>query len=218
MSVEEIFKHGSLSIGFIGLSETIEILTGNRFYNDDEAYGIAFNLVSFMRAFCDSLTRRYNLNFSLLATSGELISGRFPEIDSGIYSHPVLDKGFYTNSFHINVDSGLSLFDKIEKEGPFHMLCNGGCISYVELGEAPIYNDEALYELILKGVQNGTSYLGFNFPLNICKNCGSRGTFDVCPDCGSREINEVLRVSGYLEVADYFTTGKKNEIRTRKRN
>jgi ribonucleoside-triphosphate reductase (formate) len=217
-SVEDIFKHGTLSIGFIGLSETLEILTGKRFYDDDETYRIALDLVSFMRGYCDSLIKIYGLNFSLLATSGEFISGRFPEIDSSIFSHPVLDKGFYTNSFHINVDSGLSVFDKIEKEGLFHLLCNGGCISYVELGEAPIYNDEALYELILKGVQSGTSYLGFNFPLNICKTCGSRGTFDVCPECGSREITRVLRVSGYLEVVNYFTSGKSNEARMRTRN
>lgn len=217
-SLEEIFKHGTLSIGFIGLSEAIEILTRKKYYTEEGTYMTALDIVSFMRDYCDSLIKRYDLNFSLLATSGELISGRFPEIDGRIYSHQVLEDKFYTNSFHINVDSGISAFEKIEKEGPFHQLCNGGCISYVELGEAPINNDEALYELLIKGIQSGTSYLGINFQLNICRRCGSRGTFDHCSCCGSAEVDRVLRVSGYLEVVDYFTPGKKNEARARKRN
>ena len=218
-NLEEIFKHGTLSIGFIGLSEAMEVLTGKRYYLDDETYKEAISFVVHMREYCDSLIKKYNLNFSLLATSGELISGRFLEIDKKIYSHKIFDKGFYTNSFHVNVDSHLSAFEKIQKEGVFHSLSNGGCISYVELGDAPLGNYEALYELLETAVNSGTSYLGFNFPLDICKDCNCQGVFnDVCPNCNGKNILRIRRVSGYLEILDYFTSGKKNETLTRQRN
>jgi ribonucleoside-triphosphate reductase len=167
VSLKEIFCNGTLTLGFIGLSETIEILIGSRYYETPEGYQMAMEIVREMRAFTDGLTAIHNLNFALLATAGELISGRFPEKDRSFYDHPVLDKGFYTNSFHVNVDSCLTPFEKIEREGPFHVLCNGGCISYVELSSAPISNTEALHEIIDCGIKNGVHYLGINFPVDI---------------------------------------------------
>ena len=107
-------KHGTLSIGFIGLSETIEILTKSKFWKNITAYNAALDLVSFMREYVDELRRLYNLNFSLLATSGELISGRFVEIDKKIFDCPILNKDYYTNSFHIDVDSKLPAYKKRE--------------------------------------------------------------------------------------------------------
>ena len=217
-TTEEIFKHGTLSIGFIGLSEALEIITGKRFYEDDETYRKAIEFVEFMRKYTESCIEKYKLNFSLLATSGELISGRFCEIDSEQYSHKVLEKGFYTNSFHINVDSNIPALDKISKEGVFHKLCNGGCISYIELGEAPIGNVEALKEVIDCAISSGTHYLGINFPKDICKQCGEEGVFDVCPKCGCDSIIRIRRVSGYLEILDYFVKGKKAEVANRRSN
>ncbi|MDD4849001.1 MAG: anaerobic ribonucleoside-triphosphate reductase, partial [Bacteroidales bacterium] len=152
------------------------------------------------------------------ATSGEYISGRFPSIDKTIYTHKVLDKDFYTNSFHVDVDSGLSAFDKIKTEGYFHSLCNGGCISYVELQSAPIGNSEAILELIDYAEKCGVHYLGINFPLDICNNCGAQGVFDKCSECGSEKITRIRRVSGYLEILDYFTAGKKAEVKSRRKN
>lgn len=213
--LEDIFRHGTLSIGFIGLSETIEIITGNRFYSNDKAMDMAYNFVKFMRDYTDECIKKYNLNFSLLATSGELISGRFCYIDSKLYKHEVLEKGFYTNSFHVNVDSLISGFDKIDKEAPFHMLSNGGCITYIELGEAPIGNSIALEEYINYAADAGIHYLGFNFPLDICNICGFTGLFDKCDKCGSDDIKRVRRVSGYLEILDQFTNGKYLEAKKR---
>ena len=218
VGLKETFKHGTLSLGFIGLSETIEILTGKRYYVDEKTYSIALDLVKFMREYTDNLTKQYNLNFSLLATSGELISGRFIEIDKKIYTHQCLEKDFYTNSFHINVDSNLPAYKKIELEGKFHNYTNGGCITYVELQEAPLGNDEGLDELIEIAIKSGVHYLGFNYPKDICNSCGCTGTFDVCPICGSKDITRIRRVSGYLEIADYFTSGKKNEEKNRRTN
>lgn len=216
----EVFLHGTLSIGFIGLSEAFEILTGKRFYTDGEVYEAALGFVETMRAYCDGLRDRYNCNFSLLATSGELISGRFLEIDRKQFQPnvDVFSKGFYTNSFHVNVDSGVTAREKLRKEGPFHTFCNGGSISYVELAESPIGNAEGLRELVEEGIASGVRYLGVNFPKDVCNDCGASGVFDGCPVCGSKEITRIRRVSGYLEILDGFTYGKKNEAKTRTEN
>ena len=218
--LHEVFKHGTLSIGFIGLSEAMEILSGNKFYSNVDTYGLTLDFVRHMREYCDQLRCEYHLNFSLLATSGELISGRFIQYDKEIY-HPSVDvfsKGYYTNSFHIDVDSRLPGYRKIQLEGPFHELCNGGSITYIELGEAPLGNSESLKEYIDIATKAGVHYLGFNFPMDICDNCGCSGVFDECPECHSTKITRVRRVSGYLEILDGFTDGKKAEERNRKAN
>ena len=105
-----------------------------------------------------------------------------------------------------------------QRRGPFHILANGGCISYIELAEAPIGNAEGLNELVEMAVKAGVHYLGFNFPKDVCKECGASGTFDVCPACGSKDITRIRRVSGYLEIQDYFTKGKMHESKNRKTN
>lgn len=218
VGLAETLKHGTLSIGFIGLTETVEILTGKKFWKDDNSYDVAIDLVKFMREYVDSLRNKYNLNFSLLATSGELISGRFVEIDKKLYESPVLHKDYYTNSFHVDVDSKLPAYKKLQLEGPFHIFTNGGCISYVELSEAPFGNSEGLDELVEIAIESGVHYLGFNFPKDVCRSCGTAGTFDKCPMCGSKEITRIRRVSGYLEVQDFFTSGKMRESKNRKSN
>ena len=212
------FRHGTLSIGFIGLSEAMEILSGKKYWADDKVYEEALNFVKYMRSYLNELRDEYHLNFSLLATSGEYISGRFVEIDKKLYESPVMKKDYYTNSFHVDVDSRLPAYKKLEIEGPFHILANGGCISYIELAEAPIGNAEGLDELVEVAIKSGVHYLGFNFPKDVCKECGTSGTFDVCPVCGSKEITRIRRVSGYLEIQDYFTKGKMHESKNRKTN
>ena len=219
-NLDEVFRHGTLSLGFIGLSEALEVLSLQRYYKDEKIYAMAVDFVKFMRAYCDELRNQYNMNFSLLATSGELISGRFIEFDEKLYK-PCVDifsKGFYTNSFHINVDSKLTKPEKLKFEGAFHSFCNGGCISYLELGEAPLDNAEGLYDLLCIAVKANVHYLGFNYPKDVCEKCGASGTFDECVECGSSEIMRIRRVSGYLEVQDFFTRGKKAEERTRMAN
>ena len=218
--VRQVFRHGTLSLGFIGLSEAIEVLTGKRFYDDVETFVYASAFVQHMRDYCDFLCNEYNLNFSLLATSGELISGRFIDIDRSEFnpSAKIFDKGFYTNSFHINVDSDMMAFKKLLYEGVFHKMCNGGCITYVELGEAPLGNDEGLLEYIEFAIKSGVHYLGFNFPKDVCNECGASGVFDECPICKSKDITRIRRVSGYLEILDGFTKGKKNEEKNRRAN
>lgn len=218
--LEEVFKHGTLSIGFIGLSEAIEVISGEKYYSNMDNYIRALGLVKHMRDYCDFLRKEYHLNFSLLATSGELISGRFIDFDKKIYKPKVdiFSKGYYTNSFHINVDSKLPGYKKIELEGLFHEYCNGGSITYIELGEAPLDNVEGLEEYISIAIKSGVHYLGFNFPKDVCNDCKTSGVFDDCPHCGSKNITRIRRVSGYLEILDGFTNGKKAEERNRKAN
>ena len=215
-----VFKHGTLSIGFIGLSEAMEIILGSRYYENMNNYISALGFVRHMREYCDLMTVEHQLNFSLLASSGELISGRFIDIDKKLFdsSIDIFDKGFYTNSFHINVDSDLIAFDKIKFEGLFHSECNGGSITYIESREAPIGNVEGLMEYIEYAIENGVNYIGLNFPKDICNACSESGIFDICPTCGSESITRIRRVSGYLEVFDGFTSGKKNEVLNRKEN
>ncbi|MCP6719390.1 MAG: hypothetical protein KJI71_04110 [Patescibacteria group bacterium] len=217
-SLEEVFKNGTLSIGFIGLSETIELLTGEKFFASEENHEIAIDIVRTMKETIDNYRKKYNMNFSLLGTSGEFISGRFPSVDKKFFSHPLIDKEFYTNSFHVDVDSLLNPFDKLKYEGPFHKFSNGGCISYVEFQSAPLNNVEAISELIEFAIKSDVNYLGFNFPMDFCKDCGTTGTFDNCGKCGSTNILRIRRVSGYLEDADFFTPGKKAEVAHRKPN
>ena len=217
-SLEDIFKNGTLSVGFIGLSEAVEILSGMKYYSSDENYTRALDIVKHMRNVVDGFIKQYNLNFTLLASSGEYISGRFPSIDSKYFNHPVLEKEFYTNSFHVDVDSRLHPVQKIRFEGPFHIYANGGCISYVEFSSAPLNNTEAIEEVIEASIDNGVNYLGINFPLDQCRTCGESGTFDICTKCGSKEIYRIRRVSGYLEELNFFTVGKKAEVAHRTPN
>ncbi len=217
-SLEEVFKNGTLALGFIGLSETIELLTGEKFFASEENHKIAIDLIKLMRETIDNYREKYNQNFSLLGTSGEFISGRFPNVDKKYYTHPLIEKGFYTNSFHVDVDAGLNPFDKIKYEGPFHKFCNGGCISYIEFPSAPIINIEAISELIEYAITYDVNYLGFNYPLDRCLKCGYTGTYDICEKCGSEDIQRIRRVSGYLEDSAFFTTGKKAELAHRTPN
>jgi ribonucleoside-triphosphate reductase len=217
-TLEDIFKHGTLSIGFIGLSEMIEVLTGKKYFETNENYQYAKDFVKYMRDYINKLRIKYNRNFSLLATSGEFISGRFPDIDKLEFNHKVLEKDYYTNSFHIDVDSKLSAFEKVKFEGYFHGQSSGGCITYIEMESAPIGNNEAIIEIIDAAEKAGVHYLGFNYPLDVCNECNEQGVFDSCPKCNSENILRIRRVSGYLEILDYFTPGKKAEVKNRKSN
>jgi len=211
-------KQGTLSLGFIGLAETVEILLGEKMHQSKQADELGYAIVKHLRSAVDDYRQQSGLNFSLLATPGEMISGRFAEADKLRFNHRVIAKEYYTNSFHVDVNSGVSLYDKLRLEGKYHSLCNGGSISYVEFHDAPLANVEALADLIAYAAHQGVSYLGFNFPLDICQDCGQHGTFDDCPVCGSKDVKRIRRVSGYLEDLNYFTRGKVREVSRRRAN
>ncbi|EYE87623.1 hypothetical protein Q428_12360 [Fervidicella metallireducens AeB] len=222
--VELMFKNGTLSIGFIGLWECMQILKGNDSIDlnfIENNIQDAEKIVKFMSEQVEKMREKYNLNFSLLATSAEGISGTFPKNDERLFGKiiGVTDKGFYTNSFHIPVFIGGNSFKKIEYEGRMHKYCTGGAITYVEFNEIPIDNYEAIEEIIYYAIENDCGYIGINFPLDICNNCNLKGTFNSkCSNCGSSDIIRIRRVSGYLSFTNNFTEGKKYELLNRKGN
>lgn len=208
---EDICRQGTYSIGFIGVAETVEIL-GQGSMLSWKGARMAERILKTMRDTVDGYCEETGLNFALLASPGEGISGQFAMDDSQSFPEAMCwRKGFYTNSFHVPVDSGIGIAQKLSVEGPFHRFANGGSISYVELREAPIDNVDAINDIVDLATGCGVSYLGVNFPLDLCNDCGTRGTFDRCPRCGSASIKRIRRVSGYLEALDEFATGKKHE-------
>lgn len=217
-SLYDVFKQGTLSIGFIGLSEAFEVIFGQKIYESPMLQQKSLDFVKMMRSQMNQYMEEEGYNFSLLATSGEGISNRFPDIDRQKFTSPIFEKGYYTNSFHVVVDSLIHPFEKLAIEGPYHIHCNGGSITYVELGSAPLHNVEALYDMLQYAVKSGVSYLGFNYPLDICMSCNYAGTFDDCPSCHSSEVKRIRRVSGYLEDLLHFGKGKKLEEQRRQVN
>ena len=155
------------------------------------------------------------MNFSLLASAAEGVSGNFASYDmkhigKGMY---VSEKGYYSNSFHVPVDVEADYTEKIHFEGRFHHLCNGGSITYIELKEMPYGNQEAIKEIIEYAYMNDCNYIGINFPMDNCNECAFIGKIsDRCPKCGSNNIRRLRRVSGYLAEVDRFVKGKKFEL------
>lgn len=213
----QMLHNGTLSIGFIGLWDAVATLHQKSFSSADEMIPYrdeAFSIISFMRDFVDKSTEEESLNFSLLASAAEGVTGRFAESDQGRIS--AAQKGFYTNSFHVPVDATADCFQKCDLEAPFHALCNGGAITYIEFAEMPSGNVEAVSEIVSYAHDAGCNYIGINFPMDICSNCGYVGRIaDICPICTSSEIRHLRRVSGYLSEVSSFTNGKKKELAQR---
>ena len=188
-SVAEVLKHGTLSIGFIGLAETLKTLTGKHHGESEQARKLGLEIVTHMREFCDKKSEETGLNFTLLATPAEGLSGRFVRIDKKKYGiiPGVTDREYYTNSFHIPVYYPISAFTKIEIEAPYHALTNAGHISYVELDGDTCKNPQAFEEIIRCMKENGIGYGSVNHPVDRDPVCGYTGVIDdVCPRCGRR--------------------------------
>lgn len=219
---EAAFRHGTLSIGFIGLWDALSELFNTDFSEVDNLLKYrekALVVLRLMRQKVDSFIAQSHMNFSLLASAAEATTGVFAEQDYKEYGPRCKSaaKGFYTNSFHIPVDSSTRIFEKIELEASFHELCNGGCITYVELGEQPCYNVEAVRRVVEYAIKSNCNYFGVNFPLDRCNVCGHFGRIgDTCSSCGSSDILHLRRVSGYLSEKRAFTEGKKRELNLRR--
>ncbi len=214
-----VIRHGTLSIGFIGLAEALVALTGYHHGEHADARQLGFEIISFMRRKVDQISEDYDLNYTLLATPAEGLSGRFVGLDRKVFGQVprVTDRDYYTNSFHIPVDFEISCYDKIAIEGPFHPLTNAGHISYVEMASPPVNNLEAYETLLRHMAATDMGYAGINFPIDECHACGYRGIFpEDCPSCGSGEIRRVRRITGYLSTVDRFNDAKRAELKDRK--
>ncbi len=192
--MRKILKHGSLTIGFIGLAETLKALTGKHHAESEESQKLGLEIIKFMRKKCDEFAKEYNLNFTLLATPAEGLSGRFVNIDKAIYGiiKGVTDREFYTNSFHVPVYYNISIKEKLTLEAPYHKLTNGGHISYIELDGDTVNNVEAFESVIRLMKELGIGYGAINHPVDRDPICGYVGVInDVCPGCGRHEFEGV---------------------------
>ena len=192
--LRKVWKHGSLSTGFIGLAECLKALTGEHHGESKASQKLGLEIIKFMRNRCDENSAKYNLNFTCLATPAEGLSGRFTSIDRAIYGKikGVTDREYYTNSFHVPVYYNISITDKIKTEAPYHELTNGGHISYIELDGDVASNVDAFEKVIRIMKESGIGYGAINHPVDRDPVCGYVGVInDVCPGCGRHEFEGV---------------------------
>ncbi len=217
--IGEILKHGTLSVGFIGLAEALVALTGKHHGESEESRILGLEIVGFMRDYLDRLSQEKQMNFTLLATPAEGLSGRFIRMDRKKFGEipGVTDREYYTNSFHVPVYHLISAFDKINIEAPYHALTNAGHITYVELDGNTANNLEAFEKVVRTMKEAGVGYGSINHPVDSDPVCGYRGVIDdECPKCGRKEgdvpFNRIRRITGYLVgTLDRFNDAKRAE-------
>ena len=219
--VREVLKHGTLTVGFIGLAETLVALIGEHHGMSERAQNLGLEIISQLRARCDEESKKRGLNFTLIATPAEGLSGRFVKMDRERYGSlaGITDKEYYTNSFHIPVYYKINAFDKIRIEAPYHALTNAGHISYIEMDGDPLDNLEAFEKIIRYMHQTGVGYGSVNHPVDRDPVCGFTGVIgDECPKCGRREneadvgFERIRRITGYLVgTLERFNNGKRAE-------
>jgi ribonucleoside-triphosphate reductase len=224
-SVAEVLKHGTLSMGFIGLAETLKALTGKHHGESEESQKLGLEIISYMRRRMDEESEKTGLNFTLLATPAEGLSGRFVRMDQKKYGiiPGVTDREYYTNSFHIPVYFPISAFRKIKLEAPYHALTNAGHISYVELDGDPSKNLDAFEAVIRCMKESGIGYGSVNHPVDRDPVCGYNGIIDnECPKCHRHETEDgpkferIRRITGYLVgTIDRWNNAKRAEERDR---
>jgi ribonucleoside-triphosphate reductase len=220
-SVGEVLKHGTLTLGFIGLAECLVALTGKHHGESEEVRELGLRIVKRMRQRMDVESSKTNLNYSLIATPAEGLSGRFVEKDKEAYGliPGVTDREYYTNSFHVPVYYPINAYDKIKIEAPYHALTNAGHISYIELDGDPMQNLEAFEKIVHCMKENGIGYGAINHPVDRDPVCGFTGIIgDSCPKCGRKEddgqprFERIRRITGYLvDTLDRWNNAKRAE-------
>ena len=224
--IGEVLKHGTLSVGFIGLAETLKALIGEHHGESERARALGLEIIGRMRKRLDDESKATGLNFSLLATPAEGLSGRFVGMDAKKYGviEGVTDRDYYTNSFHVPVHYPISAFEKIQIEAPYHALTNAGHISYVELDGDPLENLAAFEKVIRCMKESGIGYGSINHPVDRDPVCGFTGIIgDKCPMCGRPEkdhnqvsFERIRRITGYLVgTLDRFNNAKRSEVNDR---
>ena len=221
--VREVLKHGTMSVGFIGLAECLKALRGKHHGESEESQNLGLEIIGFMRKYLDKLSDERHLNYTLLATPAEGLSGRFVRMDRERFGkiEGVTDREYYTNSFHVPVYYPISAFDKISIEAPYHALTNAGHISYVEMDGDPTKNLEAFEKIVRHMHDCGIGYGSINHPVDRDPLCGFNGIIgDTCPCCGREEegrpFERIRRITGYLVgTLDRFNNAKRAEERDR---
>lgn len=199
--VGDVLKQGTLGIGFIGGHNAMVALYGEGHGHNRKAWDTLYEAVEEMNRVADKLKQKYGLNYSVLATPAEGLSGRFTRIDRKKYGiiPGVTDRDYYVNSFHVDVKEPISIVEKIKREAPFHALTRGGHITYVELDGEAQKNVRAIAKIVKVMHDEGIGYGSINHPVDTCHNCGYRGViYDRCPICNSENILRMRRITGYL--------------------
>ncbi|MBE5803267.1 MAG: anaerobic ribonucleoside triphosphate reductase [Clostridiales bacterium] len=218
-TVEEVLKHGTLTIGFIGLAEALVALRGKHHGECEESQNLGLEIIGAMRAFTDKLARERGLNYSLIATPAEGLSGRFIRLDKEKFGviPGVTERDYYTNSFHVPVYHPCSAFHKLSIEAPYHALTNAGHISYVEMDGDPLQNLDAFEKIVRFMHDKGIGYGSINHPIDRDPVCGYNGIIgDECPCCHRKEdgrpFERIRRITGYLVgTLDRFNNAKRAE-------
>lgn len=220
--LQEILKQGTLSVGYVGLAETLVALIGEHHGESEEAQALGVKIVTFMRDKMDSTTKTTGLNYTLLATPAESYAGKALKITRKKYGviSGVTDKGWFTNSNHVPVEFKINAINKIKKEAPYHALTNAGHITYVELAEDTSKNVDALETYVIAMKENGIGYGSFNVPVDRCIECGYLGViYNECPKCGNHDeqaIERIRRITGYLVGSlDKWNSSKRLEEQNR---
>ena len=224
-TVGEVLKHGTLTLGFIGLAECLKALIGKHHGESPEAQNLGLDIVGYMRKRMDDYTRETGFNYTLIATPAEGLSGRFVKLDRKRYGviEGVTDRDYYTNSFHVPVYYPISAFEKIRLEAPYHAMTNAGHISYVELDGDPLQNLDAFEAVVRCMKESGIGYGSINHPVDRDPVCGYTGIIgDECPHChrteedGGPHFARIRRITGYLVgTLDRFNNAKRAEERDR---
>jgi ribonucleoside-triphosphate reductase len=199
--VGDVLRQGTLGIGFIGGHNAMVALYGKGHGHSQQAWDTLYEAVQVMNRVADAYKQRYDLNYSVLATPAEGLSGRFTRMDRRKYgSIPgVTDRDYYVNSFHVDVREPITIVEKIKREAPFHAITRGGHITYVELDGEAQKNVKAIAKIVKVMHDEGIGYGSINHPVDTCNKCGYKGViYDKCPVCQSESILRMRRITGYL--------------------
>lgn len=213
--IGDVWRSGTLGIGFIGGHNAMVALYGEGHGHNDEAWQTLYRAICIIKEVADEYKERYQLNYSVLATPAEGLSGRFTKMDRKRFGSitGVTDLDYYVNSFHVDVREPIGMFDKIRREAPFHAITGGGHISYIELDGEAKKNVGVILKLVRTMKQEQIGYGSINHPIDTCQGCGYRGIiYDKCPVCQSDQIARLRRITGYLTGSlDSWNSAKQAE-------
>lgn len=217
--VGDVIAQGTLAIGFIGGHNAMVALYGEGHGKSQKSWDTLYEAIKLLNLVATEYKKHYKLNYSVIATPAEGLSGRFTRMDRAKYGviPGVNDRDYYVNSFHIDVREPISIQDKIRKEAPFHALTLGGHITYVELDGEAKKNSSVIAMIVKTMIDNGIGYGSINHPVDTCRGCGYKGVIhDKCPVCASDQIARIRRITGYLTgTLDSWNGAKQAEERDR---
>ena len=220
-TVEAVLKHGTLSIGFIGLAECLIALLGKHHGESEEAQKLGIEIISEMRELTNEFSEKYNLNFSVIATPAEGLSGRFTKMDKRTYGiiPGITDREYYTNSNHVPVWYKCTAEHKAKIEAPYHEICRAGHIFYIELDGDATHNPDTVMAVVDLMDKYNMGYGSINHTRTRCLDCGFENAdadLVVCPKCGSKNIDTIQRITGYLVgTTSRWNSAKLDELKDR---